>query len=85
MYLIAAFCVAVVSYVLIKDMDGAVAETAVTMSFLCLGSIAGSYIFGAAWQDVNHIKATTSMRGASARTAVGPLRPGEDNFQGERK
>lgn len=56
MYLVAAFCALVIGYVLWNDMTSSVAETAVAFSFICLGGIVGSYVFGAAWQDVNHMR-----------------------------
>ena len=48
-----SFCMAVVVYVLWKGTEGAVAETAISMSFICLISIVGSYVFGATWDDKN--------------------------------
>lgn len=53
MFAISAFCVLVISYVLYRDMQSAVAEVAVTMSFVTLMSIVGSYVFGATWDDKN--------------------------------
>ena len=52
----ASFCMAVVAFVLYRDMQSEVAEVAVTMSFVTLISMTGSYVFGAAWQDVTEIK-----------------------------
>lgn len=51
MFAISAFCVGVISYTLWKGMDTKVAETAVSMSFVALISIVGSYVFGATWDD----------------------------------
>jgi len=56
MYAVTLFCAATIAYVLFKGMDTKVAETAVTASFLCMGGIVGSYVFGAAWQDITKIK-----------------------------
>ncbi len=53
MFVIAAFCMAAISYVLWRNMQGSVAETTITMSFLALISITGSYVFGATWDDNN--------------------------------
>lgn len=53
MFIISAFCVGAVSYVLLNGSTGEVAETAVTMSFFTLMSIVGSYVFGAVWDDNN--------------------------------
>lgn len=53
MFLIALFCVTTIGWVLYREMDTRVAETAVTMSFVTLISIVGSYVFGATWDDKN--------------------------------
>ena len=50
------FCMASIAYVLVMRLESSVAETTVTMSFLSIMSIIGSYVFGAAWQDVTQIK-----------------------------
>lgn len=41
-----------VSYVLWKDMTSSVAETVITMAFVCITSSVGGYVFGATWEDV---------------------------------
>ena len=51
MWAVTVFCMAAISYVLRNDMDSGPADTTVTMSFVCLISIVGSYVFGAAWDD----------------------------------
>ena len=51
MFAVAAFCAATVSYVLFKELDSKVAETVVSMAFLCLTGIVSSYVFGAVWDD----------------------------------
>lgn len=56
MWSAAIFCKITVGYVVVSGASSSVAETAVVCSFLCLGSIVGSYVFGAAWQDVTHIR-----------------------------
>ena len=53
-----AFCMSVISYVLHYNLQSAVAETAVTMAFLIIGTSLGSYVFGAAWQDVSIAKSS---------------------------
>lgn len=53
MFIISAFCVGVVSFALYRGLDTKVAETAVTMSFVTLISVVGSYVFGATWDDKN--------------------------------
>ncbi len=47
----AAFCMATVGYCLWADKNTQVAEAAVTMSFVYLMTITGSYVFGASWED----------------------------------
>lgn len=52
LFLVTAFCMFTIAYILWKDLQSAVAEVAVTMSFLIMGTNVGSYVFGAAWQDI---------------------------------
>ena len=56
MFATALFCAMVIVYVLWKGLDTRVAETAVTMAFVILGSTVSSYVFGATWEDVNSHK-----------------------------
>lgn len=63
------FCMGIIAYVIHKELDSKVAETAVTMAFFCLGSLVGSYVFGAAWQDINIVK---TMRGGRGRYHTPP-------------
>lgn len=51
-----AFCKAVIVYVLVSDLESASAETAVNMAFLIIGTTVSSYVFGAAWEDINKHK-----------------------------
>lgn len=77
MYVTTGFCMAVVAYVLHYDMSGSVAETAVTMSFLTIMSTAGSYVFGATWDDHSARQFMAKTGGAMPRpTLVEPLVPG---------
>lgn len=50
-----AFCMAVIVYILWQEMDTKPAETAVMFSFLTIIGSVGSYVFGAAWEDVSAI------------------------------
>lgn len=56
MFAVTAFSMGTIAYILYRDMDSRVADTAVTMAFFTLISTVGSYVFGAAWQDVNTIR-----------------------------
>ena len=56
MYAVAVFCMGVISYILLKDLTSSVAETAVVFAFGTLFGILGSYVFGATWQDITHMK-----------------------------
>jgi hypothetical protein len=58
MYAVLVFCAGVIVYVLQSARTDAVADNAITMSFFTMGGIVGSYVFGAAWQDINHMKVT---------------------------
>lgn len=51
-----AFCGYCVLYVVHTGMDTKVADTAVTMAFLLLGSIVVAYVFGATWEDISKLK-----------------------------
>jgi len=46
----------VIAYVLGSGLDTAPADTAMTMAFLTLLGIVGSYVFGATWDDHNLMK-----------------------------
>lgn len=56
MFIVSAFCMATVTYVLYHDLSSGPADTAVTMSFITLLGIVGSYVFGATWEDVSIAK-----------------------------
>ena len=56
MFAISLFCCAVVGYVLYRGLDTKPADTAMTMAFLTLISILGSYVFGATWEDISALK-----------------------------
>ena len=62
MWVISIFCMWSIAYVLIKGQDTRVAETSVMCAFLCLGSIVGSYVFGAAWQDIRSTEALSKQK-----------------------
>jgi hypothetical protein len=53
MFVVSAFCMWTIAYVLYKGLDSGPADTAVTMAFVALISIVGSYVFGATWEDVS--------------------------------
>lgn len=51
MFACTLFCMLTVAYVLHYEMDSRPAETAITMAFITIASIVGSYVFGATWDD----------------------------------
>ncbi len=53
MFLVVFFCMWVIGYVLVKDRTSGPADTALTMAFLTIISIVGSYVFGATWEDLS--------------------------------
>ena len=53
MYTVSLFCAGAIVYCLGMNLQSAVAETAVTMSYATLIGIVGSYVFGATWDDKN--------------------------------
>ncbi|RUQ78151.1 hypothetical protein ELZ22_17305 [Brucella abortus] len=71
MFAVSGFCAAVIAYVLLTDMQSSVAETAVIFAFLALIGNVGSYVFGAAWQDVSNMR----VNGPTNRTTAPPPRP----------
>lgn len=62
MFGVSAFCMWTVAYVLYRDLDSGPADTAVTMAFLTLLGIVGSYVFGATWEDVSKAKLLGASR-----------------------
>lgn len=68
MFAVSAFCMWVVAYVLWKDLTSGPADTAVTMAFLTLLGIVGSYVFGATWEDIS----MTKIKGPAAVAARAP-------------
>lgn len=73
MFAVAAFCMWTVAYVLYRGLDTSPADTAVTMAFIVLLGIVGSYVFGAAWEDVSiaKIKGPAAMRGPKPAPGTG--------------
>jgi hypothetical protein len=59
LYVQTVFCMGVIAYVLGAGKTDRVAETAVMMAFGALIAFAGSYVFGAAWQDINHMRVSS--------------------------
>ena len=56
MWVVSGFCMAVITYILMKGLDTAPADTAMVFAFLTLLGIVGSYVFGATWDDQNLMK-----------------------------
>jgi hypothetical protein len=56
MYVVSAFCMWTIAYVLFKDRTSGPADTAITMAFVTLIGIVGSYVFGATWETVSVAK-----------------------------
>ena len=46
------FCMGTILYILVKGIETAPAETAMSMAFFVLASTVSSYVFGAAWEQV---------------------------------
>ena len=51
-----AFSASVISYCIYTGVDTEVNQTAVSMGFITIISIVGSYVFGATWDDKNIYK-----------------------------
>lgn len=52
MFTVVGFCMMVILYCLFKNEDKEIFETAIVASYLLIGGIVGSYVFGATWQDI---------------------------------
>lgn len=52
MWIVVIFCMLCISYVIHLKLDSGMAETVVTMSFVTITGVVGSFVFGATWQDV---------------------------------
>lgn len=68
MFAVSAFCMWTIAYVLWRDLSSGPADTAVTMAFLTLLGIVGSYVFGATWEDIS----MTKIKGPAATAARTP-------------
>lgn len=55
-WLTVLFCMSVITYVIWRDSDTKLADSAMTMAFLLLGSTLGSYVFGATYEDLSVTK-----------------------------
>lgn len=51
MFVVIAFCMACIAWILYKGVDNVVAQTTITMGFGTMSAITGSYVFGAVWED----------------------------------
>lgn len=56
MFTVAGLCAWTIIYVLVSGKETGPAETAVEMAFWTLLGITGSYVFGAAWEDIHRLK-----------------------------
>lgn len=72
MFAVSAFCMWTVAYVLWRDLSSGPADTAVTMAFLTLLGIVGSYVFGATWEDIS----MTKIKGPAAVVRAQKPAPG---------
>lgn len=72
MWAVVAFCMLSIAWVLYKDMTSGPADTTVTMGFVTLISIVGSYVFGAAFDD------SKARDHAIARARIGLKEDDED-------
>lgn len=66
MFTVSAFCMWAIAYVLYKDLTSGPADTTVTMAFVTLLGIVGSYVFGATWEDVSMSK----LKGKTTLTSL---------------
>lgn len=52
-FAVSAFCAMVIAYLTARGQDTRLAESIASGAFLLLGTVVGSYVFGAAWDDKN--------------------------------
>lgn len=76
-YLILLFCAGVVVYVLSRELDLRIYETALLSAFALAGATIGSYVFGAAYDDASARDANARIRGAADPSQTPP-----DDFPG---
>lgn len=61
------FCAGCVGYVLWDGSETVSAQTAVMCSFGLAATVIGSYVFGAAWDDKNHMGTNKDLWNANER------------------
>lgn len=66
LYVTTAFYMAAIGFVIAMDRSSAVAETVAMMCAVGIMTNVGSYVFGAAWQDVTQIRAKAATKTAEA-------------------
>ena len=82
MFVVSGFCMGVIAYILFRGLNTGPADTAMTMAFIGLISIVGSYVFGATWEDVatkrilgpSGIRPTPGSQAAAKATAASSAR-----------
>ena len=60
-YATLTFCATTVGWLVVTMPDTRLAETLATGAMLLAGSVIGSYVFGAAWDDKNHMTASRGL------------------------
>lgn len=55
-YLTILFCAGVISYLTGWGKDTRLAETIAQFAWITAGGVIGSYVFGAAWEDVTRLR-----------------------------
>lgn len=74
MFAVLAFCKLVIAYVLWRNLNSGPADTAVTMAFVCIISIVGAYVFGAAWEDISTMRVKGMSAAQTPQRAMPPAR-----------
>lgn len=62
MWIITIFCMYCILHILYWGGDSRVNEAIIMWAFLCMGGTLGSYVFGAAWQDIHVIQSSRGKR-----------------------
>lgn len=63
MWMITFFCMFCVTKVMYTGADTQVNQAIIMWSFLCMGGVMGSYVFGAAWQDIRTTQSMNRKKG----------------------
>jgi len=56
MFAVLAFCIVLITFIVVSGTDTEAAKTAVDSAFWCITLVLSAYVFGATWEDINRMK-----------------------------